>query len=176
MTEKSLNQEAYKTAAVRVQFWFGRAAFFEDRSKQSKDFSKKYKCDQIPTLKVPTQIACYVPKRKQKPKKREVTKENGARLPISIEENSCDIYQKDRQEVSLSSRVMYRQLKEHLFLSKKLKVLSKQTNSGPKKHEVTSMQSEKKESALDNPYLQEWGRIKEERHFQIGRVIKYLVD
>ena len=75
-----------------------------------------------------------------------------------------------------SARVAYCRVKERLLASKRLKNITTQGYASPKQHDVVPIKSSNEQDLSQNPYLQEWAKIKEERHFQIGRVIKYFID
>jgi hypothetical protein len=190
MKEKS--STSCEVAAARVQCWFGKdkdnlwcatAAISKPQ-----DFCKNRKCGQVQPPKVASQIERlplqgYAVSKKKKPsKKHQVTTENPSKpLGIAIDGSHCSINQKNlnyiTSENALSSaRVAYCKLREYLLVSKRLKNISKQHHLGPKRHEVVCIQSSVQENLSQNPYLQEWGKTKEERHFHVGRVIKYLTD
>lgn len=80
-----------------------------------------------------------------------------------------------------SERVHAFKLKEHLLASKKLKTLSKENQNGMafRKGRIEPMPprtSKKSEEQAIHEHWQDLLQSKEERHFQIGRVIKYLSD
>jgi hypothetical protein len=180
-----------ETAAVRVQCWFGKDKGnllpTAQPTSKSQDFSKKHKCDLVKTPRIPSQVEHlplqgYLSKKKRHNRQRHVTKENFLKtLPLSVDQSYCTISQKNfnhlQSEYALSSaRVAYCRLKEHLLVSKRLKSITKQGDASPKRHEVVPIKSSNQQDLPKNPYLEEWEKIKEERHFQIGRVIKYLTD
>jgi hypothetical protein len=188
--ENSSYSNSCETAAVRVQYWFGKD---KDNllpmihSSKIQEFSKKHKCDLLKAPRIPSQVdhlplQGYFAKRKRVPKHRQVTKGTPSKnLSLAIDRSPCSISQKNfnhfHPENTLSSaRVVYCRLKEHLLVSKKLKSISKNREASPKRHDVVPIKSSTKEDLSQNPYIQEWGKIREERHFHIGRVIKYLAD
>jgi hypothetical protein len=192
MKENSSFSNPCETAAVRVQYWFGKGKesllpTYQLLSK-TQEFSKKHKCDLVKPPRIPSQVEHlplqgYVLSKKKRPtKQRQVTKENFSKaLPIFVDQSRCSISQKNfnylQPENALSSaRVACSRLKEHFLVSKRLKTISKQRPTGPKRHDVVPIKSSTQQELSKNPYIQEWGRINEERHFQIGRVIKYLSD
>lgn len=192
MNENSSLSSLCETAAVRIQYWFGKGKanvlpFVVDSTSRTKDFSKSHKCDLVKPPRIPSQvehlpIQGYLSKKKRHTKPRQVTKENFSKsLRISMDPSRCSINQKNlnylQPKNALSSaRVAYGRLKEHFLVSKRLKTISKQGSTGPKRHLVVPIKSSAQKELSENPYLQEWAKIKEERHFQIGRVIKYLTD
>lgn len=181
-----------ETAAFRVQFLFGRdkASLLHRNNVESKsqDFSKKYKCNLVSSFRVPSQIGqlplqSYVFSRQKKQvKTRYVTTGNSTEsIGIAIEAYQCSESQKNLNYVApecvLSpARVAYCKLKEYFFASKKLKSFSNYQCSGPKRHDVVSIKTHSEEGLSQNPHFQEWSKFKEERQFQICRVIKYLAD
>jgi hypothetical protein len=191
MKENSSFSNPCETAAVRVHCWFGKdkenllpVAQFPSKTQ---DFSKKHKCDLVKTPRILFQVEHlplqgYLLKKKRQTKHHQVTKENFSKiLRISVDHSHCSISQKNlnhlQPENALSSaRVAYCQLKEHFLVSKRLKNITKQEHAYPKRHDVVAIKPSKQQDLSKNPYLQEWEKIREERHFQIGRVIKYLTD
>lgn len=182
-----------ENAAVRVQYWFGKdkenLLRLKNPSSNSKDFCKMYKCDLVKPPRISSQIdhlplqGYVLSKKKKQAKQRHVTKENPLKKPLgfSVDKAHCCVSQKNLnyllQENPLSSnRVAQCNHKEHFLVSKRLKYISKQKTVGPKRHDVVRIKSSSQQDLSQNPYLQEWGKVKEERHFQIGRVIKYLTD
>lgn len=192
MKEKSSLCSSCETAAVRVQCWFGKdkANLLQLNSPSTKfqDFCTKYKCDLLKAPRIPIQVdnlplqQYVLAKKRKQTKTRCVSKENPSKpLGISLDSSYCNVSQKNlnhmTSENALSSaRVGYCKLKEHFLVSKRLKNMGKQQNTGPKRHQVVPIKSWAQEDLSQNPYIQEWEKVKEERHFQIGRVIKYLVD
>lgn len=191
MKENSSLSTPCETSAVRIQYWFGKdkgnlLPIVQSTSK-GQDFSKKHKCDLVKTPRIPSHVEHlplqgYLSKKKRHNKHRQVTKENFSKtLRISIDQSHCTISQKNfnhlQSECALSSaRVAYCRLKEHFLVSKRLKSITKQGDASPKRHDVVPIKSSNQQDLPQNPYLQEWEKMKEERHFQIGRVIKYLTD
>ncbi len=192
MKENSSLTTSCETAAVRVQYWFGKDKGnllpLMQSSSVAKDFSKKHKCDLVKPPRIPSQVEHlplqgYLSKKKRNhAKQRQVTKENFSKtLRFSVDQSQCSVSQKNinhlQTEKALSSaRVAYCRLKEHFLVSKRLKSINKQGYDIPKQHKVVPIKSSSQQDLTTNPYLQEWGKIQEERHFQIGRVIKYLSD
>ena len=193
MKENTSTSSACENAAVRVHCWFGKdkenLLRLKNPLSKPQDFSKKHKCDPVKPPRIPSQVE-HLPlhgyalsKKKRQSKQRHVTKENPSKpLRFNVGPSHCNVNQKNlnhlhQQNPLTSDRVAQCRLKEHFFVSKRLKHLSKQKLSGPKRHDVVPIKSTaKQEDPSQNPYMQEWGKIKEERHFQIGRVIKYLTD
>lgn len=191
MKENSSFSTPCETAAVRVQYWFGKDKEnilpSVDASSKTQDFSKKHKCDLVKTPRIPPQVdhlplQGFLSKKKRQTKPRHVTKENFSKsLCVSVDQSRCSMSQKNsnylQSENALSSaRVAYCRLKEHFLVSKRLKNISKQGYTGPKRHQVVPIKSSAQQDLSQNPYIQEWLKITEERHFQIDRVIKYLAD
>ena len=181
-----------ENAAIRVQCWFGKDKENLLRLKkplsEPQEFCKTYKCDLVKPPRMPSQIehlplqGYVLSKKKRQAKQRQVTKDNPLKpLRFSVDQAHCCVNQKNlnymqRENPLSSNRVAQCKHKEHFFVSKKLKNISKQNPTGPKRHDVVRIKSSSQQDLAQNPYLQEWGKIKEERHFQIGRVIKYLID
>ncbi|MBS0604203.1 MAG: hypothetical protein JSS60_04085 [Verrucomicrobia bacterium] len=192
MKEKSSHSSPCENAAVRVQYWFGKdkanLLYLDKAVSEAKDFSKKHKCDPVKTPRIPSHVehlplqGYVLSKKRRQAKPRQVTKGNPSKpLKITVDGSHCNVNQKNlnfiEPEYTLSSaRVAYCRLKEHFLVSKRLKNLSKQHHTGPKRHQVVPIKSSSQQDLSQNPYLQEWGKIKEERHFHIGRIIKYLTD
>jgi hypothetical protein len=184
-----MKESPCETAAVRVQYWFGKdkanlLPIFH--SSKVQDFSKSHKCDFVKPPRIPSQVEHlplqgYLSKRKRYIKQRHVTKGSPSKkLSLAIDRAPCSMSQKNfnhfhPENALTSARVAYSRLKEHLLFSRKLKTLKNQ-QSYPKKHDVVPIKSSTKEDLSQNPYIQEWGKIRDESHFQIGRVIKYLAD
>ena len=193
MKENATLSTPCENAAERIQYWFGKDKellfCLKNPTAISQDFCKMYKCDLVKPPRIPSQIdhlplqEYVLSKRKKQTKQRKVTKENPLNKPLrfSVDQAHCCVNQKNlsylQKENPLSSnRVAQCHLKEHFLVSKRLKYLSKQKTTGPKRHDVIRIKSTSQQDPSQNPYLQEWGKVKEERHFQIGRVIKYLID
>jgi hypothetical protein len=177
MKEKSPFFNPCETAAVRIQCWFAQLQRSNPVLK-SQDFYKKYKCDLLKPPRIPSQIERLhvLSKKKKQAKTRSVAKENSSKsLRISIDGSHCNVNQKNLNLIT-PQRVAHCKFREHFLVSKRLKTIAKQPSVGPKKHQVVPIKSSTEQDLSQNPYLQEWGRAKEERHFQIGRVIKYLSD
>jgi hypothetical protein len=181
-----------ENAAIRVQYWFGKdkenLLQLKNNLAKPQDFYKKYKYDLVKTPRIPTQIkhlplqGYVLSKKKRNSKQHHVTKETSSkpsRLPIDLAH--CCVNQKNlnlfhQANPLTADRVAQCRLKEHFLVSKRLKSLSKEKNLGPRRHQVVRIQSTPQKDMSQNPYLQEWVKIQEERHFQIGRVIKYFTD
>jgi hypothetical protein len=191
MKENSSLSTPCETAAVRVQYWFGKDKGnllpVAQSPTKPQEFSKKHKCDLVKTPRIPSQVGHlplqgYLSKKKRQTKHRQITKDNFSKaLRITVDQSHCSISQKNlnylQSEYALSSaRVAYSRLKEHFLVSKRLKNITKQGHTSPKRRDVVPIKSSNQQELSKNPYLQEWGKIKEERHFHIGRVIKYLTD
>lgn len=187
MKEKSSLSNPCETAAVRVQYWFGKdkenLLQKDNSAPKSQDFCKKYKCDLVKPPRIPSQVEHlplqgYLSKKKKHTKARSVTKDNPSKpLRITVDSSHCNVNQKNLNYLTLSSdRVAHCKHKEHFLVSRRLKTITKQHHDGPKRHQVVPIKSSTQKDLSENPYIQEWGRVKEERHFHIGRVIKYLTD
>lgn len=186
MKEKSFLSDPCEHAAIRVQYWFGKDKVnllpCTETPPKLQDFNKKHKCKHVKTPRIPSQVKHlplhgYLLTKKKKPKNRSVIKEHPSKaLGISVDRSYCNINQKGLAPLALSSRVGPCQLKEHFIVSRKLKKLSKQTSTGPKRHQVVPIKTSAERQILEDPYFQEWTKRSEERHFNIGRIIKYLVD
>src|SRR6185503_388326 len=105
MKENSSFSTLCETAAVRVQYWFGKDKDnilpSMDSSSKTQDFSKKHKCDLVKTPRIPSQVEHlplqgYLTKKKRHTKPRQVTKENFSKsLRISVDPSHCSISQKN---------------------------------------------------------------------------------
>ncbi|MGC1879027.1 MAG: hypothetical protein WA347_04425 [Rhabdochlamydiaceae bacterium] len=192
MKETSSFSTPCETAAIRIQYWFGKDKEhflpFTQPSTKTQPFFKKYKCDLVKPPRIPSQVehlplqGYVLSKKKRSTKQRQVTKENFSKmLRYTIDQSHCTICQKNLNYLQpinalSAARVAYCRLKEHFLVSKRLKTISKQEHTGPKRHDVVRIKSSSQQDLSDNLHLQEWGRINQEQHFQIGRVIKYLSD
>lgn len=175
-----------ETAAIRVQYWFGRdknsLLHLSSGEFKTHDFSKKYKCDLVKTPRIISHIE-HLPlqgyalsKGKKQIKTRHVTTENPLKqLQITVEGSCCSVNQKSYLHLS-PSRVAQCKYREHFLVSKRLKNISHHTSGGSKNHQMVPIKSSISKDFSENPFLQESGKFKEERHFNIGRVIKYLMD
>ncbi len=175
-----------------MQFWFGRdkanLLHLRYTESQSQEFSKKYKCNLVSSFRVPSQIDqlplqnFVFSKQKRHVKTRYVTAGKPEEsIGIAIDSSHCCASQKNFNDIApecvLSpARVAYSKLKEHFFASKRLRSISNYQNPGPKRHDVTPIKTQTVEELSQKPQFQEWGIFKEERQFQICRVIKYLTD
>jgi hypothetical protein len=192
MKENSSFSTQCENAAVRVQYWFGKDKEnllpVAHSTSKTQDFSKKHKCDLVKPPRIPSQIdhlplqGYVLSKKKRQTKQRQVTKEDLSKaLRICIDHSHCSVSQKNSNHLQpknalSSTRVAYCRLKEHFLVSKRLKIITKQGLAGPKRHDIVPIKSSTKQDLSKNPYIQEWEKIHEERHFQIDRVIKYLTD
>jgi hypothetical protein len=170
-----------ETFALRVQVWF-------DKDKEgmlhqvisaskSQEFCKKHKCDPIKTLRILSQadyltLQGYLFSRSKKQiKKRHVTQGTLAKpLQVALDPNEgsgIDLCQK---------RVARYQFREQCAAFKRLKRISHTSNEGSKQYQASTIASSQQEENAPNPFLEECAKFKEERHFQLGRVIKYLID
>ena len=167
-------------AAVRIEGWLckDRENLLQSSPPKPQGFPKKHRCNPVKSPRVPSQIqrlslqGYNFAKKKKESKARHVIKASPSKsLHFSLGERD---YQ---QQNSLNSdRVAQHSLKEHFIASKKLKCLAKLKPTGPKQHQVVPISLESPKNQPSDPYLQEWGKRHEERHFQIERVIKYLTD
>lgn len=177
MQEKTSQSNSCEMAAVRVHCWIGQEKAYFFLLKEGKNFSNSVRSLKIPSQVEPLSLPKYALKRKENNKNRNVTRENSSQSVQSRIVNQKNWSQNQKEKALCSARVAYRPVKEHLIVSKKLKNFSKQKSGfGSKKHQVVRISTTKHLEPPHDPYLQEWERIKPERHFQIGRVIKYLVD
>lgn len=178
-----------ENAAFRVQCWFGKDKenLLKINLAKPQDFCKRHKCDMVKPPRIPSQIE-HLPlqgyvfsKKKKQAKQRHVTKGNLCKpLRFTVDQAHCNVNQKYpghlRENPLSPARVAQCRLKEHFLASKRLKYISKQKPASPKRHDVVPIKSSTPKELAQNPYLQEWEKHKEERHFQMGRVIKYLTD
>ncbi len=175
-------------AAVRVHSFFGKDKallfYFGQLRYRKGEWSKKHTCDLFKTPRISSEVKPgplhgLFSKRKQGSKARTVTKTAPEeQVSIFIDPSLCCMSQKNANFIApekalTSARVGYHRLKEHILASKRLKTLSRQSTSGPKRHEVFKINASNTEEA---PLRQEWPQRQEERHFRIERVIKYLSD
>lgn len=172
-----MKENLCEKAAVRIHYWFGKENLIRAWHSSSQQWLKRYKCDHVKSARIPSQVdhlplQGYVFSRKKRQAKshRKITQENFSK--------HCTISQKNinhlQPEKALSSaRVGYTRLKEHFLVSKRLKTIGKpKTANGKRRHVVTITATKEPR----NPFLEEWTKIQEERHFQLDRVIKYLAE
>ena len=192
MKEKSSLSSPCEDAAERVQYWFGKdkenLLQLKNTLPKSQEFCKKHKCDLVKPPKIPFQVehlplqGYVLSKKKKHTKQRHVTQGSPFEpLRFTVDQAHCCVNQKNsahmhRENPLSSQRVALCRLREHFLVAKRLKNLSKERPTGPKRHDVVPIKSATQQDLAQNPYLAEWGKFKEERHFQIGRVIKYLAD
>jgi hypothetical protein len=74
-----------------------------------------------------------------------------------------------------SKKVECAHFKEYFLASKRLKKLDHNTKFQSKRHLIVSIQSTPSQPSSDDSLL-EWGKLVEERQFQIRRVVKHLTD
>lgn len=187
------NSSPCENAAVRVQHWFGKdkenLLRIKNHLPKTQEFCKRHKCDLVKTPRIPSQVehlplqGYVLSKKKRQTKQRHVTKGNLSKhLRFAIDKAHCNVNQKypvhllQENPLTAARVAQVCQFKGHFLVSKRLKHISKQKSAGPKRHEVVPIKSSSQNDLSKNPYLQEWAKIKEERQFQIGRVIKYLAD
>lgn len=175
-----MKENTCESAAVRIHYWLG-----NDREKLLRAWHsvseslKKYKCDFVKSTRIPSQVD-HLPihgyllskKKKQSKNHRRITQEHFSK--------HCTISQKNinhlRPEKALSSaRVGYTRLKEHFLVSKRLKTMGKSKQTNAKRHHVVPIKASAAQESR-SPFLEEWTKVQEERHFQLDRVIKYLAD
>lgn len=190
MKEKSLRRMPCETQAVRVQDWFckDRADLlcWNKARARNEEFFNKYKCDPIKAPKVPVQIT-HLPhqnpafvKRKKEAKPRHITQGNPSTpLPITLHKTHQNSLNCIELENTLPScRVAYCTFKEHFLVSKRLKYLAKQphTHTDTKKYQAVSITSDTCQQDDLLSLQQEWNKSRQQRHFQIDRIIKYLAE
>lgn len=188
MRKESSHSDVCQTAAVRVQYWFRK-----DRPSlmpmEAQELRKKYKYDLVKPLRIPFQITplplkSYFSNSKKKRSRKTllVTRaEHSKSLQFAMEGSHCSVNQKNINHLipsfTLSSaRVAYLKLREHFLVPKKLKGFAKQRSHGSTNRNVVAIKSSDQEDLSQHPYIQEWQQSKQERHFPMDRVIKYLVD
>lgn len=175
-----------ENAAVRIHRWLGRDkeillnhwnAFVKEGN-----FSKVYKCDCVKPPKIPPQLKVLplgkesILKKRRSSSQRVVTKENLV-SSVNYSLNQKYPYHHSSKSSLTSERVAPWPFKEHFFVCKQMKQLSKQVHAGPRWRNITSIKSSEEANDREpNPYLAEWGNRKEERQFQITRITKYLLD
>ena len=172
-----------ETAAIRVQYWFGKdrdnLLHLSKGELKPHDFCKKYKCDLLKAPRIISHVE-HLPlqgyalcKNKKQIKTRQVTAGNPLkRLQINVDASCCSANQKRFLHLS-PSRVAHCKFREHFLVSKRLKNISHQSSCGTKGRKMVPIKASPSESSDETSFHQEF---KEERHFNIGRVIKYLMD
>jgi hypothetical protein len=194
MNHKASLATPCETAAIRIQYWLGKdkanLLYLDKSLSKSQDFCKKYKCDLLKPLRIPSQVrhlpvqGYLLSKKKRQNKSRILTKGDSSKiLRFTLDTSHCNVNQKNWNHIasgtSLSSERVdsYCRLKEHLLVFRRLKSISKQPRHGEaKKHKIDPIKSTSEQDLPRHPYIQEWERFREERHFQLGRVIKFLSD
>jgi hypothetical protein len=180
MKEKSSLSNPCETAAVRVQYWFGKdkanLLHAEVSSFKPQEFGKKYKCDPVKPPRLSSQVKdlslqANVLKKKKQTESRYITKENTSKFAhIAVDHSYCNVNQRAFHHLGFentlsSDRVVYCNLKEHFFVSKRLKMISKEHQTGPKRHLFISIKSSAQEDLSENSHLQEWGIVQKNTLF-----------
>jgi len=167
-------------AASRVQGWFGKEKenHFLLQTELSSPFYQKHQCIPVKPPRIPPQID-HLPlqgyllahkKKKKQAKLERVTKGSGFKhVPFKVGPAQ-------KRPISPPKQVELCRFREHFIASKQLKNLSNPTLSGPKRHDVVPIKSAPQKKSQEGSYPTEFEVVKQERHFQIGRVIKYLID
>jgi hypothetical protein len=169
-----------ETSVVRIQYWLGKDKEILLHSapalSKAQEFCKKYKCNLVKPPRIVSQVDRLQPHGDDFiNKKRQITQDRHSKpLGITVNQSHCNINQKDlhyfQLEKTLSSaRVAQCRHKEHYLVAKRLKDLSQQADSGPKSRQIVQIKSSTEEELSKNPYLEDWGKFKEERQFQISR-------
>lgn len=186
MRQNSSLHDHCETSASRVQYWFGRdrntLLHLGSGELKPHDFCKKYKCDLLKPPRIishvehlPLQGYVFSKNRKQI-KTRNVTPGNPLKqLQVSVDASCCNMNQKNYLHLS-PSRVAHCKFREHFLVSKRLKNISQNAQGSSKRHKMVPIKPSGAKPPLqdEDPFLA--GQFKEERHFHIGRVIKYLMD
>jgi hypothetical protein len=180
MQEKSALSNPCETAAGRVQYWFGKDKANllqrEDSSFNPQEFCKKYKCDPVKPPRFPSQVKGLplqddVLKKKKQTKSRCITQENTSKLAhMAVDCSYCNANQKNFHHLSFenplsSERVVYLNLKEHFLVSRWLKMIAKQPQTGPKRHLFILIKSSPQEDLPENSHLQEWRTVQKSTPF-----------
>lgn len=174
-----MKENPCETAAVRISTWFGKDKdnLLCFKPQFAREFLKEHKCNLVKPPRIPSQVK-HLPmqgyalaKKKRGSKQRLITK-NHQSLKVAVNPAYCSMNQK--YYPPMLPKLFSWRLKEHAVVRKRLKIISKQKLAGPKHHDVVSLSSSKKPEPVNNPYIEEMNKATEERHFQIGRVIKYL--
>ena len=174
-----------EAAAIRIQYWFGKdkqvLLGLNSSVPKAQEFPRKHQCRFLKPPRIVSQVdhlsGHTVPKKNKNARVRQVSQENHFK-PLGITVNQPhSIHKKDLSYFQLENtlspeRVVRCRHKEHFLVSKRLKNLSKQGSSGPKRHLVVRIKSSSQEELSKNPYLEEWDKFKEERHFQMGHVTR----
>jgi hypothetical protein len=175
---KRSNSDLCETSALRVQLWFGKdkegMLHQVISASKLKEFCTKYKCDPIKTLRILSQadylaLQGYLFSRSKKQiKKRHVTNEPQAKsLQVALDQNEGST------ATLCHNRVAPYQFREQCAVFKRLKKIS---HTSTKQYQASAIASSQQEENTVNPFLEECVKYKEERHFHLGRVIKYLTD
>ena len=187
MKKKPPESTPCNTQAGRVQHWFSKdregLLCWDKRESRREGIAHKHKCDPVKAARVPMQIQESVTKRKNRV---------GAYLKQMTHPQEFDAtwkqfltYFQDTivkagnkpDHVLSPSRVTYRAFREHFFASKRFKHLSKQQHTSTRKHQVVPILSEGyQQEPSSSQHPSHWNIDREQRHFQIDRIIKYLAD
>jgi hypothetical protein len=168
-----------KNAAERVKYLFSHYSFFLKQKLTFPTFSHSHHCNLLKLPRLSSKVGNLsllgyeIRKGRKEAKKFSAVKENKKSLsPIASGFNSS------KGSELKSERVQSWKLKEQAIASRKLKSLKEKQNQGSKvKHKISLMQDAKKTE--ESNQLEHWEnfiRAKEERHFNITRITKYLMD
>ncbi len=186
MAQQSSRSNLCESAAHRIQSLLDKdkeeMLLLRNPELQSQAFCKKYKCDLVKPPRILPQMdhlslqGYLLVKGKKQIKSRHVTQGDPIKpLLISVDGSGRnEMIQETGQGLS-PTRVAACKYKEHFLVSKRLKNISHSKTGGPKRHQVVPIQSASADSSTQNSF-HDYRQFKEERHFQIGRVINYFVD
>lgn len=168
---------ACQTAAIRVQYWFGkdRPHLFSSWSSllDSQRFLKVYQSGYV---KVPRNLSQLMPIASSSlhgawGEGRHVSQGPSQKDSQMVFDSLCCSVNQKYLYALRSERVIHWRLKEKFVVCKCLKEIAQQSRCGPKYHNVVPISAEPVSELVSLP----WEKRKEERHFQIERVVKYLV-
>lgn len=193
--KKKVSTSTCETSAARV------TVFFSDRklskpSVQGGNLAKAHQCDLVKIPRVPASIehlmlygkcAELQKKQSQNQKKPSLLKPS----LVSIKEGNPSPFKSKEFPLSLDDnfgsgqdlkpeRVKNWKLKEHTLAARRIKGFQKERESlHPSKHHISIIKQSTAAATAEkeqNEYWKELLNTKEERHFHLTRVIKFLVD
>lgn len=170
-----------ETSAMRIQCWFGRdrkgILLTDNCISKSQEFCKKYKCNTIKTPRILSQMdhlslqGHFLSKGKKQTKRRYAPARDQMKPPsVFTEQNFVP------ENPLCPTRVASCKFREHFFVSKRLKKISRNKTECFKQYKASTIASSTQKEAPKGAFPEECGSFREERHFQLGRVVKYLTD
>lgn len=187
MKKKGSNSSC-ETSAARITVFFSDLKLSKP-SEKGENLAKAHQCDLVKIPRLPASIehlmlygkcAELQKKQSQNQKKPSLLKPS----LVSIKEGSWSPFKTaEFQEIGKDlkpERVKSWKLKEHLLASRKLKGFRQETASKyHSKHQVSIIRQKTAAETAKNDQNDHWNallKVKEERHFHLTRVIKFLVD